>query len=112
MRYACIYHPAPSNQGPPTPEHMAAMGALVERFMKSGELIVTEPLAGPEAGCRVERSDGQFSVSDLAGRAGGYAILQADSREGVIALAKEFLAVAGDGACEIRQIIDMGPPQG
>lgn len=111
MRYACIYHPAATNQGPPTPEHMAAMGALIEKFMKSGELVITEPLAGPDANGKVERSNGQFTVSALTDRPGGYAILRADTREGVIALAKEFLDVAGDGSCEFRQIIDMGPPQ-
>ena len=108
MRYACLYHPAPGNQGPPTPEHMAAMGALVEKSMKSGILLTTEPLAGPDANGKVERSGGQFTVSDLTDRPGGYAILQADSREAVVAFIKEFLDVAGDGSCEFRQIIDMG----
>jgi hypothetical protein len=91
---------------------MAAMGALVEKSMKSGVLIVTEPLAGPDANGKVERSGGQVSVSALTDRPGGYAILQADTREDVIAFIKEFLEVAGDGSCEFRQIIDMRPPQG
>ncbi len=112
MRYACLYHPGASNQGPPTPEHMAAMGALVENSMKSGVLVITEPLAGPDANGKVERVDGRFTVSGLTDRPGGYAILQADSREAVIAFIKEFLDVAGDGSCEFRQIIDMGPPRG
>ena len=108
MRYACIYHPAQTNQGPPTPEGMARMGAMVEDFMTRGALIVTEPLAGPDAGGKVERSGGQFTVSALTDRPGGYAILQADSREALIANVKEFLDVAGDGSCEFRQIVEMG----
>ena len=108
MRYACLYHPAPGNQGPPSQEHMAAMGALVEKSMKDGILIVTEPLAGPDANGKVERSGGQFTVSGLTDRPGGYAILQADSKDKLVAFIKEFLDVAGDGSCEFRQIIDMG----
>jgi hypothetical protein len=107
MRYACLYYPAASNQGPPSQEHMAAMGALVEQMMKSGSLLVTEPLGAPQSGARVERSRGAFKVDGLTDRAGGYAILQAESRDACIALAKTFLDVAGDGACEIRQIVDM-----
>ena len=107
MRYACIYHPAQANLGPPTPEGMARMGAMVEDFMKRGVLIVTEPLAGPDAGGKVERSNGQFTVTSLTDRPGGYAILQAGSRDELIASVKEFLDVAGDGSCEFRQIIDM-----
>ena len=106
MRYACIYHPA--EMRPPTEEGMAAMGALVERMMKSGNLIVTEPLGSPDKGGKIERSHGQFTVSALTDRPGGYAILQADSREALIDQIKEFLDVAGDGSCEFRQIVEMG----
>jgi hypothetical protein len=37
---------------------------------------------------------------------GGLAILQADSKEAAIELAKQFLKVAGDGECELRQLFD------
>jgi hypothetical protein len=37
---------------------------------------------------------------------GGFAILQADSREEAIALAEEFLGVAGGGECEVRQLYE------
>ena len=112
MRFVSIFRSAQSSSGPPSQEAMAAMGALVETYMKNGSLVTTEPFATPEAGARIERSNGQVSVGPLGGPAGGYAILQADSREACIALCKEFLEVAGDGVCEFYQIIDMGPPQG
>ncbi len=111
MRFVSIFQ-STKPPAPPSPEEMAAMGALVEKYMKSGNLLVTEPLGAPEAGGRIERSGGQVTVGALPGPAGGYAILQADTREECIALCKEFLDVAGDGVCEFRQIIDMGPPQG
>ncbi len=108
MRFVSIFQSAKPPSGPPSQEEMAAMGALVEKYMKSGKLVITEPLAAPEAGARIERSNGQVTVGALPGPAGGYAILQADTREECIALCKEFLDVAGDGVCEFRQIIDMG----
>ena len=35
---------------------------------------------------------------------GGFAILEAASKEEAIELARTFLGIAGDGECEIRQI--------
>lgn len=106
MRFVSIFQ-STKPPAPPSPEEMAAMGALIERYMKDGKLKITEPLGAPEAGARIERSNGQVSVGALAGRASGYAILQADTLEDCVALCKEFLEVAGDGVCEIRQIVDM-----
>ena len=107
MRFVSIFQ-STKPPAPPSDAEMAAMGALVEKYMKSGNLLVTEPLAAPKAGARIEQSNGKVTVGALGHTAGGYAILQADSREECIALCKEFLAVAGDGVCEFRQIVDMG----
>ena len=45
---------------------------------------------------------------------GGFAILQAGSKEEAVELARQFLGVAGDGECELRQLYEAGPggPQG
>ena len=94
----------------PSPAHMAEMGKLVEEHMKAGNLITTEPLAPRAAGVRVTRSGDRYTVSDETERAGGYAILQADSKEDVIEQTKAFLAVAGDGVSEVRQILEFVPP--
>ena len=107
MRFVSIFQ-STKPPAPPSEAEMAAMGALVEKYMKSGKLVVTEPLAAPEAGARIEQSNGQVTVGALPGPAGGYAILQADTCEECIALCKEFLQVAGDGVCEFHQIVDMG----
>src|SRR5699024_10347470 len=97
MRYLSIYRPASGEEGAmPSPEHMAAMGALIEAFMVKGKLQDTGPLA-PRAECvRVTLKDGQFITADESERAGGYAFLVADSREEVVEQAKAFLKVAGD----------------
>lgn len=34
----------------------------------------------------------------------GFALLQANSREEAVQMARDFLKVAGDGECELRQI--------
>jgi hypothetical protein len=39
---------------------------------------------------------------------GGFAILKADSKEEAIELARQFLQIAGDGECELRQIYEQG----
>ena len=110
MRYLTIYRPTSGEEGGmPSPEHMAEMGALVEQMTAKGALIGTEPLA-PRAACaRVSLKGGGFTVSDEPERAGGYAVLNASSREEAIELCKTFLATAGEGVCEIRQIVEFGP---
>jgi hypothetical protein len=49
-------------------------------------------------------TDGPFTESKEI--VGGFAILQAKSKAEAIELAREFLHVAGDGECEIRQIFE------
>lgn len=110
MRYLTIYRPTSGQEGGmPTPEHMEAMGKLIEEFTRSGALIGTEPLAVRARCARVELKDGHFTVSDEAVRAGGYAFLNAGSREEAIELCKTFLTVAGDGVTEIRQVMEFAP---
>jgi len=111
MRYLALYRPESGIEGgTPEPEHMAAMGRLIEEMMKAGSLLGTEPLT-PRAQCaQVRLSDGQFTVSEVDGRMGGFAFLQANSKEEAIELSKSFLKVAGDGVTEIRQILEFGPP--
>ena len=111
MRYLSIYHPEASEEGgAPSPEHMAAMGRLIEEWTAKGKLISTEPLTPREQCARVRLSDdGQFTVTSEAIRAGGFALLNADSKEEVVELCKAFLKVAGPGVCEIRQILEFAP---
>jgi hypothetical protein len=79
--------------------------------MRSGTLIMTEPFSG--SGVRVRRSNGDTSVgndghfTDEKGRAAGFAILRADSREEAIEACRRFLEVAGDGHTDLLEIMDM-----
>ena len=51
-------------------------------------------------------TDGPFTESKEI--VGGFAILQASSKAEAIELAREFLGVAGEGECELRQLYEAG----
>ncbi|MDB5429300.1 MAG: YCII-related protein [Caulobacter sp.] len=111
MRYLTIYRPEAGEEGgAPSPEHMAAMGKLIEESMADGSLIDTGPLTPRDQCARLRLSGGAFTVSEETVRAGGYAFLEAASKDEAIEYCKKFLRVAGDGTCEIRQILEFGPP--
>jgi hypothetical protein len=110
MRFLSIYRPTASVEGgAPSPEHMAAMGRLIEEMTAKGALISTEPLTPREACARVSLEDGRFTVEPETLRAGGFAFLNAPSKDAAVELVKEFLKVAGDGTVELRQILEFAP---
>jgi len=117
MLFLSLYTPAEKTSGPPCAEKMAEMGALIEKFTQDGTLVLTGPLgmSGP-GGAKIRLNKGSvtvkhgpFSDSTLMG-ASGYALLRANSRDDVLAKSREFLAVAGDGECELLQVLEMGAP--
>src|SRR5262245_7496268 len=114
MRFLSIYKSRETNT-PPSAENMAEMGKLIEEGFRKGWLLSTEGCLPSAKGARVRLSDGKITVTDgpfteTKELVGGFAILQADSKEGAIELARIFLPVAGDGECEIRQLYE-APPQ-
>ena len=111
MRFLSIYKNVERNT-PPTPEEMAKMGKLVEEGFKGGWLLATEGCLPTALGARVRSTEGKVTVVDgpfteAKEVVGGFAILKADSREEAIQLTRDFLAVAGDGECELRQLYEM-----
>jgi hypothetical protein len=112
MKFLSIYKTGERNT-PPSQEEMNAMGKLIEEGMKRGWLLGTEGCLPSALGARVRRSgdkvvvtDGPFIESKEV--VGGFAMLQANSKAEAIQLAKDFLQVAGDGECELRQIYEAG----
>ena len=108
MRYLAVYSHVERNT-PPTQEEMAAMGQLIEEMMKEGTLISTEGCLPSALGARVRRSASKVTVTDgpfveTKELIGGFAILEAKSKEHAIELTRRFLAVAGDGVTELRQL--------
>lgn len=96
---------------PPTPDEMERMGKLIEEGMKAGYLLAVEGCLPTAKGARVRQTNGKVSVTDgpfteTKEVIGGLAILQAASKAEAIELARQFLKVAGDGECELRQLYE------
>ena len=111
MRFMCLYRPDKKEGVPPSLEEMGAMGKLIEEGMKSGLLLSTEGLQPSAKGARVRLSGGRVTVTDgpfieTKELIAGYAIMQAQSKEEAIEMAKRFIRVAGDGESEIRQLYE------
>jgi hypothetical protein len=112
MRFLSIYKTVERNT-PPSPEHVARMGQLIEASMKAGTLLATEGCLPSPLGARVRLAEGQTTVTDgpfveSKEVIGGFAILEANSKAEAIEMTKGFLEIAGDGECEIRQIFTAG----
>ena len=112
MKFLSIYKHVERNT-PPTQEEMAIMGKLVEEGFKAGWLLATEGCLPSALGARVRRSDSKLTVTDgpfteAKELVGGFAILRTDSKQEAIELAKQFLSVAGEGECELRQLYEAG----
>jgi hypothetical protein len=113
MKFLSVYHSGNNQMGPAA---QARMGQLVEESMKSGVLVLTGgilPVA--KGGARVKATGGQVVVdgpfTETKEITGGFAILEAKSREEAIELVKNFLAIAGDGECEMHQLSLPGDPR-
>lgn len=114
MRYLSIFKSVERN-APPPPDEIARMGELIEQGFKAGWLVSTEGCLPSALGFRVRSSQGKVTVVDgpfteAKEVVGGFAILEAKSKEEVIELTKNFIRVAGDGECEIRQLFEAPQP--
>ena len=108
MRFLSIYKTSERNT-PPSPEYIATMQTLIEEGMKSGWLVATEGCLPTALGARVRNSGGRLTVIDgpfteSKEVIAGFAILEAKSKEEAVRMARDFLKIAGDGECELRQI--------
>ena len=88
---------------------MAEMGKFVDEMKKAGVLLATEGCQPSSQGARIRLTDKKYTVKDgpfteAKEVVGGFAILQAKSKEEVLELTKRFLKVAGE--CEIRLLYD------
>ena len=97
----------------PSTELLTAMGHFNEELVKAGVMLAGEGLHPSARGKRVHFSGSRRTVTDgpfteAKEVVGGFAILKANSKEDAIELARQFLRVAGDGECELRQIYDPG----
>jgi len=98
----------------PSAQLMADMGKLIEELTREGKLLDTAGLTPTSDGVRVSLADGKIRVVDgpfaeTKEVIGGYALLQAESKEEAIELTKRFLRVHGSEwniECEVRQVVE------
>lgn len=112
MKFLSIYKTVETGVFP-TQQEMETMGKLIEEGMKAGYLLAVEGCMPSATGARVRLSNGDITVTDgpfteSKEIVGGLAILQANSKEEAIAHVRDFIKVAGDGECELRQLFE-GP---
>jgi len=111
MRFLCVFKPAKAEGTPPTPEMTENMGKFIEQSFKEGFLLSTEGCLPSALGARVRCTGGRCTVTDgpfteSKELVGGFALIQAKSKEEAIEFTKRFLEVAGDGETEIRQLYE------
>ena len=107
VQFLASYTPAQRTGGPPSPEHMATMNKLVTDMTAAGVLVATGGFLPSAVGARISLSNGDFSVATGVQERPdvGFALLRGSSKEDVIESVKSFLKVAGDGTCELRQLM-------
>ncbi|HSB22640.1 MAG TPA: YciI family protein [Burkholderiaceae bacterium] len=97
----------------PSEQLMRDMGQLIEELTRNGQLVSTAGLRPTAEGVRVRlHRGGKLSVADgpfteAKEVIGGYAILEARSKEEAVELTRRFLKVHGtewDVECEVRQL--------
>ena len=96
----------------PSERLMSDMGKLIEEMTRTGQLVSTAGLRPTAEGVRVRLRRGKLSTVDgpfmeTKEVIGGYAILEAKSKEAAIELAQRFLKIHGedwDIECELRQL--------
>lgn len=114
MRYMMfIKHPQEYSNADVPASLYEEMGKFIEETTKSGNFVGGAGLQPSSAGTRVKLKSGTISVVDgpfIESKeiVGGYAIIDAKSREEALALARRFMELhqkhwpAFEGECEVR----------
>lgn len=96
MQFMLMLKGDPATNPKPTPELYAAIGKLTEEMIRSGIMVQTGGMQGSSGVTSVKLAGGKISVTDgpfAESRevTGGYAILEVESREKAVELARRFL---------------------
>lgn len=114
MKFLLTYQQNPDAK-PPTPEQMAKIGAFTKKNVESGLVVLTGGLVRPTRGIQISCEAGKVSVTDgpfaeSKELIDGFALVEVKSKEEAIAVASEFMQIAGEGKGEILQVFDPGGP--
>ncbi len=110
MKFLMTYTGAP-DAPPPTPEKFQKLGAFTAKHLASGAVVMTGGLVRPSKGIQMRCEDGKVSITDgpfteTKELIDGFALVKVESKEEALALATEFMQIAGDGAAEVLQVFD------
>jgi hypothetical protein len=119
MRFLSIIR-GPEGVGEPPQALMDAMGKYIQESFANGSLVETGGLAPSSKGARIRSSGGKLSVIDgpfteAKEVVGGYALLEAPSREAALAYTRRFMQLHSDhwpeweGECELRELQFFAP---
>ncbi len=94
---------------PPSPEFMAEMGRFMAEATAAGALVTTGGFAPSSQKITVKLDGGRVTVTDgpfTEGKelVGGWALVDATSRDEAVEWATRFLKVVGGGESTIRQV--------
>ena len=117
MRYMMLVRTA--KPGPPPQSFNDAMAKMSEEATKSGQFVGGGMLGGPAMSARVQLANGKVSVvdgpfSEAKEVIGGWAILMANSKEGALRAAREFMELHRkywpefEGESEVRPMFEPG----
>jgi hypothetical protein len=112
MRYLSLIRLDERTAQQPSERLMNEMGKLIDEWTKSGKLVRTAGLRPTSEGFRVRSDRGKLSVTDgpfteAKEVIGGYAVIEADSRQEAVELTKRFLEIHADEfdlTCEVRPL--------
>ena len=117
--FSFIRSPESLRNSPPPPEMMAAMQRFVRESLDNGTVVDTGGLLPSQEGFRLRLAKGEISVVDgpfteSKEVIGGWAILQADSKEEAVRISREFMELHRkhwpefEGEAEVRPMFDPG----
>ena len=98
----------------PSTELLTNMGKFNEELVKAGVMLAGEGLQPSSKGKRITFTGAKPTITDgpfteAKEIVGGFALIQAKSKEDAIEYTKTFMKIAGDGEVELRQICDASP---
>jgi len=119
MRYLGLIRTT-ENQGAPPQALMDAMEKFIEASLKDGSLVQTGGLAPAAQGARIRQSGGKLRLTDgpfteSKEVVGGFAVLEAPSREAAVEHMQRFMQLHVDhwpefvGECELREMVFVTP---
>jgi hypothetical protein len=95
----------------PSPETMAAIGKFGHEMTQKGVLLMSGGLVRPNTGTQLKYEAGKHTVTDgpfpeTKELIDGFALIRASSKQEAIALAQQFMSIAGEGEGEVLQVFD------